>query len=116
MEGRHCILFDDIVDSAGTICNAAQALIDAGATDVAAYASHGVLSGPAKERIANSVLKELVVTDSINIPEDIQALEKLRIVSAAPLLAEAVRRVAEETSVSSLEHDNGPFNLSSMTS
>jgi ribose-phosphate pyrophosphokinase len=112
VSGRNCILFDDIVDSAGTICSAAAALKEKGAESVAAYTVHGVLSGPARERIAASVLDELVVTDSIQTTEDTKAVEKIRILSVAPLLAEAVRRVAEETSVSSLLHDDGLFSLS----
>ncbi len=111
VDGRHCILFDDIVDSAGTICNAAQALMDEGAASVSAYATHGVLSGPALERIAKSALKELVITDSIEGNDAIHSAEKIRCVSIAPLLAEAVRRVTEETSISSLLQDGGPYEL-----
>ncbi len=110
--GRNCILFDDIVDSAGTICNAAAALKEKGAVTVSAYATHGVLSGPAYERIAASALDELVITDSIHTSDAARAINKIRVVSVAPLLAEAVRRVAEETSVSSLLHDDGLFSLS----
>ncbi len=110
--GRNCILFDDIVDSAGTLCNAAVALKEKGAATVSAYTTHGVLSGPAHERIANSVLDELVISDSILTSEATRQLKKIRVVSIAPLLAEAVRRVAEETSVSSLLHDDGLFSLS----
>lgn len=109
---RNCILFDDIVDSAGTICNAAAALKEKGAKTVSAYTTHGVLSGPAHERIANSVLDELVITDSIQTTEETNGIKNIRVVSVAPLLAEAVRRVAEETSVSSLLHDDGLFSLS----
>ncbi len=109
---RNCILFDDIVDSAGTICNAAAALKEKGALTVSAYATHGVLSGPAYERIAASALDELVITDSILTSDAAKAIKKIRVVSVAPLLAEAVRRVAEETSVSSLLHDDGLFSLS----
>lgn len=110
--GRNCILFDDIVDSAGTICNAAAALKEKGAVTVSAYAAHGVLSGPAHERVAHSALDELVITDSILTTEATRSVDKIRVVSVAPLLAEAVRRVAEETSVSSLLHDDGLFSLS----
>ena len=110
--GRNCILFDDIVDSAGTICNAAAALKEKGALTVAAYTTHGVLSGPAQERIKASALDELVITDSILTTEETRANKKIRVVSVAPLLAEAVRRVAEESSVSSLLHDDGLFSLS----
>lgn len=110
--GRNCILFDDIVDSAGTLCNAAAALKEKGAATVSAYTTHGVLSGPAHERINNSVLDELVISDSILTSDATRQLQKIRVVSIAPLLAEAVRRVAEETSVSSLLHDDGLFSLS----
>jgi len=100
--GRHCILFDDIVDSAGTLCNAAKALIDQGATEVSAYVTHGVLSGLAAERVKNSVMKELVVTDSIEFSDEVKACKKIRSVSCAPLIGEAIRRIANEESVSKL--------------
>ncbi|MDO9472251.1 MAG: ribose-phosphate pyrophosphokinase [Caulobacter sp.] len=100
--GRHCILFDDIVDSAGTLCNAAKALIDQGATEVSAYVTHGVLSGLAAERVTNSVMKELVVTDSIEFSDEVKACKKIRSVSCAPLIGEAIRRIANEESVSKL--------------
>ena len=102
VEGRRCILFDDIVDSGGTLVNAAQALIDRGATEVSAYISHGVLSGPAVERVQNGPLKELVITDSIEQPEKVAACSKIRTVSVAPLMGEAIRRIANEESVSKL--------------
>jgi ribose-phosphate pyrophosphokinase len=100
--GRFCILVDDIVDSAGTLCNAAAALRAAGAEEVIAYCTHGVLSGAAVQRIDNSSLLELVITDSIAAYEAAAASSKLRILPIAPLLAEAIRRIADETSVSSL--------------
>ena len=100
--GRRCILFDDIVDSAGTLCNAAAALIAQGATSVSAYVTHGVLSGAAAERVANSVLTELVVTDSIEASDVVKACPKIRYVSCAPLIGEAIRRIANEESVSKL--------------
>ncbi|HEU5046211.1 MAG TPA: ribose-phosphate pyrophosphokinase [Rickettsiales bacterium] len=99
---RHCILYDDIVDSAGTLCNAAEALMKKGAASVAAYVTHGVLSGKAVERVAASALTSLVVTDSIATTEAVKATPNIRVLSIAPLLAEAVRRISEETSVSSL--------------
>ncbi|MDP1632309.1 MAG: ribose-phosphate pyrophosphokinase [Caulobacter sp.] len=102
VEGRRCILFDDIVDSAGTLCNAAKALSEHGATEVSAYVTHGVLSGGAAERITNSVLKELVVTDSIELTDNDLACKKIRAVSCAPLIGEAIRRIANEESVSKL--------------
>jgi ribose-phosphate pyrophosphokinase len=102
IKNRHCILFDDIVDSAGTLCNAAKALIDKGASEVSAYVTHGVLSGAACERVAKSVLKELVITDSIEAPELVSGCSKVREVSIAPLMGEAIRRIANEESVSKL--------------
>ncbi len=98
----HCILVDDIVDSAGTLCNAAQALMDEGAKSVSAYVAHGVLSGPAYERITKSCMNELVITDSIRPTDDCEANPKIRVVTVAPLLAEAMNRIAHETSVSVL--------------
>jgi len=100
--GTDCILVDDIVDSAGTLCNAAQALLDAGAKSVSAYVAHGVLSGPAVERITNSGMDEVVITDSIRPTEPVASCGKIRVVTVAPLLAEAMNRIAHETSVSSL--------------
>jgi ribose-phosphate pyrophosphokinase len=100
--GRFCILVDDIVDSAGTLCNAAAALNEAGAEAVVAYCTHGVLSGAAVPRVDKSALQELVITDSIAIYDSAGATDKIRILTIAPLLAEAIRRIADETSVSSL--------------
>ena len=102
VSGRRLILFDDIVDSAGTLCNAAQALMEAGAAEVSAYVTHGVLSGAALERVEGSVLKELVITDSIEAPERLAQCKKVRTVSCARLIGEAVRRIANEESVSKL--------------
>ena len=100
--GRDCILYDDIVDTAGTLCNAADALLQKGAKSVSAYITHGVLSGPAVERISGSALQSLVVTDTIAQPESVRKCSKIRQVSIAPLLAEGIRRISEESSVSSL--------------
>ena len=100
--GRDCLLFDDIVDSGGTLCNAADALLANGAKSVAAYITHGVLSGGAVARIEASRLDELVITDSIAVTEPIQQADKLRVVSIAPLIGEAISRTALEKSVSSL--------------
>jgi ribose-phosphate pyrophosphokinase len=99
--GRFCILIDDIVDSAGTLCNAAGALKQAGAEDVVAYCTHGVLSGGAVSRVEHSDLSELVITNSIH-GEGVAASGKVRILSIAPLLGEAIKRIADESSVSSL--------------
>jgi len=102
VEGRRCILFDDMIDGGGTLCNAAQALIDSGAAEVSAYVTHGVLSGAAVERVEGSVLKELVMTDSIAPPDRAGSAKKIRYVSCANLLGEAIRRIANEESVSKL--------------
>jgi len=102
VEGRTCILVDDIVDSGGTLCNAAEALLKNGATDVYAYCTHGVLSGKAVERIAGSKLKSMVVTDSIAPTPAQIACANIRTISIAPLLGEAMRRINNEASVSSL--------------
>ncbi len=102
VSGRRCILFDDIADSAGTLCNAAAALVAQGAVSVSAYVTHGVLSGAAAERVTNSVLTELVVTDSIEASDPVKACPKIRYVSCAPLIGEAIRRIANEESVSKL--------------
>lgn len=104
VEGENCIIMDDIVDTAGTLCNAAKALKDAGAKQVVAYATHGVLSGPAVERISSSSLENLIITDSIRQPEDVQNCQQISQLSISPLLAEAIRRVSENRSVSSLLH------------
>ena len=100
--GRDCIIVDDIVDTAGTLCNAADALIEAGAKSVSAYITHGVLSGPAVERIKNSKLNELVITDSIAPTKLILDASNIRILNLAPLIAEAIRRISSDSSVSSL--------------
>ena len=102
VDGRTCIIVDDIVDSAGTLCNAAAALKQQGAEEVFAYCTHGVLSGGAAARVAASELKELVVTDSIYGGEPDPVGGPIRRLTIAPLLAEAVRRIADESSVSSL--------------
>ncbi|WP_166936007.1 ribose-phosphate diphosphokinase [Rhizomicrobium electricum] len=100
--GRSCILIDDIVDSAGTICNAAEALVKAGAKEVFAYATHGVLSGGAVARIQGSALKSMVVTDSIGPTPDVMKCPNIRRISIAPLIGEAMNRISQESSVSSL--------------
>jgi ribose-phosphate pyrophosphokinase len=100
--GKDCIMIDDIVDSAGTLCNAAKALKDAGANSVSAYVTHGVLSGSAVERVAGSVLSSLVVTDTIMTTEEVKNSKNIRVISVAPLLGEAIARISSETSVSSL--------------
>ncbi len=102
VEGRCCILVDDIVDSAGTLCNAAAALKSQGATDVYAYCSHGVLSGGAAARVQASELSELVVTDTIYPGEPDAPKGKIRRLTIAPLFGEAIHRIADESSVSSL--------------
>ncbi|MET0430574.1 MAG: ribose-phosphate pyrophosphokinase [Microvirga sp.] len=102
VSGRSCILVDDIVDSGGTLVNAAEALLASGAKEVYAYITHGVLSGGAVSRIANSKLKELVITDSILPTEAVKVAHNIRVISIAQLLGEAIGRTATESSVSSL--------------
>jgi len=102
VEGRFCILIDDIVDSAGTLCNAAGALKAAGAEGVVAYCTRGVLSGAAIARVEGSELTELVVTDSIVAPDSVAEARKIRLLTIAPLVGEAIKRIADESSVSSL--------------
>ncbi|MDG2286032.1 MAG: ribose-phosphate diphosphokinase, partial [Alphaproteobacteria bacterium] len=104
---RHCILVDDIVDSGGTLCNAAEALMQAGGLSVAAYISHGVLSGGAVARVTASPLTELVTTDSIQATEAMRGAPNMRQISIAPLLGEAILRIAESRSVSSLFNYSG---------
>ncbi|KPF78493.1 phosphoribosylpyrophosphate synthetase [alpha proteobacterium AAP81b] len=100
--GKTCVLVDDIVDSAGTLCNAAAALLEAGATSATAYVTHAVLSGGAVARVDGSALTELVITDTIAAVDAVRQAKKIRRITIAPLLAEAMRRTSEESSVSSL--------------
>jgi ribose-phosphate pyrophosphokinase len=102
VEGRHCILVDDIVDSGGTLCNAAEALIKNGANGVSVYVTHGVFSGGAVARVAASPIEMMTVTDSIAATEAVRLSKNIRQVSIAALMAEAIRRISEESSVSSL--------------
>jgi ribose-phosphate pyrophosphokinase len=102
VKGRTCIIMDDMVDTAGTLCEAAQALKDGGATRVLAYCTHAVLSGSAAERVKNSALDELVVTNTIPLRDDARTCGKIRQLSIAGLMAETIRRISNEDSVSSL--------------
>ncbi|NYZ12419.1 ribose-phosphate pyrophosphokinase [Azospirillum sp. RWY-5-1] len=102
VEGRKCILVDDIVDSGGTLCNAAVALMEAGAQSVSAYVTHGVLSGGAVSRVAVAPIQTLVSTDSIQATEAVRVSRNIRQLTIAPLIAEAIMRISEERSVSSL--------------
>lgn len=102
VKGRECIVVDDIVDSAGTLCNAAAALHDAGAKSVSAYISHGVLSGGAVSRVSSSPIQTMVITDSILATEAIRVSQNIRQLSIAPLIGEAIARISDERSVSSL--------------
>ncbi len=102
VRGRDCIIIDDMIDTAGTLCNAAQATMDAGARSVVACATHGVFSGPAVQRIEKSVLEEVVVTNSIAPSEEARQSEKIRFLSIGRLLGEAIRRIHNSDSVSSL--------------
>jgi ribose-phosphate pyrophosphokinase len=105
VEGRSCVIMDDIVDTANTLCKAAEALKDRGAKRVVAYCTHAVLSGGAVKRLAGSVMDELVVTDSIPLNSEGQLCQKIRVVSCAQLVSEALQRVSNEDSVSSLFSD-----------
>ena len=102
VDGRKCLLVDDIVDSAGTLCNAAVALKKEGATSVVAYVTHGVLSGGAVARVTASELEQLVITDTIQATEAVRVAGNIRVLSISQLMAEAMRRISEESSVSSL--------------
>ncbi|OHC75803.1 MAG: phosphoribosylpyrophosphate synthetase [Rhodospirillales bacterium RIFCSPLOWO2_12_FULL_58_28] len=102
VEGRRCLMIDDIVDSAGTLCNAGVALMEAGASEVSAYVTHGVLSGGAVARVAASPLSVMITTDSIQATEEVNASKSIKHLTIAPLMAEAIRRISEESSVSSL--------------
>jgi ribose-phosphate pyrophosphokinase len=102
VNGRTCVIMDDMVDTANTLCEAARALKEQGAVRVVAYCTHPVLSGPAVSRIEQSVIDELVVTDTIPLKPEAEACQKIRVVSVAGLMAETVRRICEESSVSSL--------------
>ena len=102
VEDRRCIIVDDIVDSAGTLCNAATALKDAGAKAVHGYVSHAVLSADAAERVSSSALESLVVTDSIQTTDAVQSADNIRVLSIAQLMAESILRISSESSVSSL--------------
>ena len=105
VEGRECLIVDDICDSAGTLCHAAQALLNNGATGVKAYITHGVLTPAADDRIFNSVLKEIVVTDTIKSARNME-IDKVRYVSIAPLIGKAIMNIHNEKSVSSLLADD----------
>ncbi|MEM9763436.1 MAG: ribose-phosphate pyrophosphokinase [Pseudomonadota bacterium] len=102
VKGKRCVIVDDICDTAGTLCKAAELLKDEGATEVHAYITHGVLSGPAVDRVSKSVMERLVVTDTIQPRDDVKAAPNIRVVSVAPLFAQAVLNVSNGTSVSSL--------------
>ncbi|MBM7049787.1 ribose-phosphate pyrophosphokinase [Rhizobium lusitanum] len=102
VEGKDCLLIDDIVDSGGTLCNAADALLAQGAASVTAYITHGVLSGGAVTRVVNSKLKELVITDSIQPTTAVQSAPNIRVITTAGLIGEAINRTSQEESVSSL--------------
>jgi ribose-phosphate pyrophosphokinase len=100
--GKKCIIVDDIVDTAGTLCKAAEVLMDNGASEVHAYITHGVMSGPAVERVTNSVMKSLVLTDSIQPTEAVSKSPTIRVLPTAPMFAQAILNIWNGTSVSSL--------------
>ncbi len=109
--GRNCVIVDDICDTAGTLCKAADVLMEAGASEVHSFITHGVLSGPAVDRLNKSSMKQLVITDSIQATPEVAACEKIRIVPTAPMFAQAILNIANGTSVSSLfdEDTLGPI-------
>jgi len=102
VKGQTCLIVDDICDTAGTLCKAADVLLEAGAKEVHSYITHGVLSGPAVSRITNSAMKSLVITDSIAPTEPVSAAKNIRIVPTAPMFAQAILNIWNGTSVSSL--------------
>ena len=105
VEGRDCIIVDDMIDTGGTLCKAAEALKEHGARRVFAYATHPVLSGAAAENIKNSVIDEVIVTDSVPLTEELKAIDKIKVLTLADMLAETIRRVSNEESISALfEH------------
>jgi len=104
IEGRNCVVVDDMIDTAGTLCKAGEALMDRGAKSVVAYATHAILSGPAVDNITNSVLDEVVVADTIPLSESARRSGRIRQLSVASLIAEAIRRVSNEESVSAMFH------------
>ena len=105
VSGRICVLVDDMIDTAGTICSAAEQLAERGASQIVAATTHGVFSGPASERLANSPIEKIVVTDTLPLPEEIK-IDGIEVVSVAPLIAEAIRAVFEDTSVSEIFDGN----------
>jgi ribose-phosphate pyrophosphokinase len=102
VRGKKCVMVDDIIDTAGTLCNATGALIEQGASEVHAYVVHGVLSGPAVERITNSAMSSLVLSNSIEATPEVSAAANIRHISIAPLLGEAIKRIHEDRSISVL--------------
>jgi len=102
VKGRRAIIFDDMIDTAGTLVKAAQAVIDHGAVSVSACATHAVLSGNAVQRIEDSVLSEVIVSDTIPLREDARTSQKIKVITFAPLIGEAIKRIHEEKSVSLL--------------
>ena len=102
VKGKTCLIVDDMVDTAGTLCKAAEVLMENGATEVHSYITHGVMSGPAVERVTNSVMKSLVITDSIAPTDSVKKAKNIRIVPTAPMFAQAILNIWNGTSVSSL--------------
>jgi ribose-phosphate pyrophosphokinase len=102
VKGRNCILIDDMTDSGGTLINAAAKLLEHGAKGVAAYVTHGVLSNGAAANIDKSLLKELVITDTICASDQVKSAKKIRAISLAPLIGEAIRRIANDESISKM--------------
>ena len=105
VEGRDCIIVDDMIDTGGTLCKAAEALKEHGAKRVFAYATHPILSGKAAENLRDSVIDEVIVTDSIPLSDELKALDKVKVLTLADMLAETIRRISNEESISAMfEH------------
>ena len=104
VEGRDCVIVDDMIDTGGTLCKAAEALKERGAKRVFAYATHAVFSGNAAQNIGNSVLDQVIVTDSITLPKEMEATGKVTCLSLSRMLAEAIRRIGTEESISAMFH------------
>ena len=102
VEGRDCVIVDDMIDTGGTLCKAAEALKERGAKRVFAYATHAVFSGNAAQNIKDSVIDEVIITDSVPLSEEMKAISKVKQLSLSPMLAEAIRRISNEESISAM--------------
>jgi ribose-phosphate pyrophosphokinase len=105
VEGKTCLMVDDMIDTAGTICQGAEALVKNGAKEVYACCTHGVLSGPAMERLTKSPIKEIAVLDTINLPDDVKSNPKIKVLSVAKHIAKAIASVYSDSSLSAIYED-----------